>query len=205
MTFTGPSLAVPALVCFAVLSTAFAERTDEPKRKPTPMPEATAKPRPKTDELVEDWNMDQAAAESAARPKFKKRAVKLDLEGEEPTKDDRLAIAIIKKMKWSLDMDPTQAAWEDINEFYRVTDEMKAGRQLDFYVLLTGASTFDKSKEIATQLKAAGMSAEKISELQSENTTTQGKNMDPANPFSKNPMWTYVNVVHEAFDKVKLH
>jgi hypothetical protein len=125
--------------------------------------------------------------------------VKLDLEGEQPTKEDRLAMAIIKKMKWSLDKDPTQAAYEDVSEYYRVTDDMHvkngiSNNGLAFVVLFSGADTFDNSSEVAKQLKAAGMSEEKISEL-----VLNASDGDPSNPFTENPMNAYVKVIRQAF------
>ncbi len=144
------------------------------KTTPTPEPKATATPTP-----------------TPTPTPFKTRVVKLDLEGEEHNPTYQTAMGMLKKMKWSLSGDPTIAAKQDAEQFLSVASGMK--NYPNFYVkgflMLCAADSFDNSVEIAKQLRASGMSEEKISELHASN--------EPNLPFANNPMHTYSNTIDE--------
>ena len=138
----------------------------EPKAMPTPIPTTTPTP-------------------------FKNRVVKLDLEGEKPDKYDQVAMAVIKKMKWSLSGDPITAAKEDAQQFLSVASGMKSYPSLEVknLVMGSGADSFDNSLEIEKQLKASGMAEDKIKEL--------SVSQEPDSPFAKNGFHVYLETVDE--------
>jgi hypothetical protein len=111
----------------AVTAQSLTTATSKPDSTATVTPKATATPTP-----------------------FKNRVVKLDLEGEKPDKTDQIAMAIIKKMKWSLSGDAATAAREDAEQFLSVAAGMKS--YPDFVVknlvMGSGRESFDNSLEI---------------------------------------------------------
>jgi hypothetical protein len=118
-----------------------------PAATPSVMPTPTATPEP-----------------TPSPTPFAKRAVTYDLEGEKPDKDDLVAMAIIKKMKWSRNGDPVLAAKEDCAEFTSVASSMKS--YPNFVVMMsvmsTAANSFDKSVAIEAAMKAKGASKVEI-------------------------------------------
>ncbi|HEY1771466.1 MAG TPA: zinc ribbon domain-containing protein [Chthoniobacterales bacterium] len=123
---------------------------------------------------------------------FKKRIVRLDLEGEKPDKTEQIALAVIRKIKWSLSGDAATAAREDAAQFLTVAAGMKtypdvAAKNI---VVVTASDSFDESPEIEKRLKASGMSEDKIEELISSEESDS--------PFANNPSNTY----RDTFDSV---
>lgn len=115
----------------------------------------------------------------------------MDLEGEKPTKDDKIAMDIIKKMKWSLNGDPAIAAKEDAAEFLRVAAKEKTHPDFEIknLVMASGSDSFNNFDGIEKELKAKGMTDDQISDLILK---------EPADsPFKKNPSLVYSKTAHE--------
>jgi hypothetical protein len=119
---------------------------------PTPTPKPTATPKSPTPTPTPE----STATPAPTPTPFAKRPVKVDLMGQKPDKDDRIAIALVKKMKWSLSGDPVIAATEDGQEFLRVAGQSKNYPSLGVSgtVAHAGADSFGAIAEADIYLKA---------------------------------------------------
>jgi len=175
------ALGIVATVCIPVLvgshrpSTDLAKNTqtgtekattgETPGTAPTPKPTATPRPTPTPKPTPTPTPTPPPTPEPTPTPTpFAKRVVKYDLEGQKPDKDDRAAMEIIKKMKWTLNGDPVIAAAEDSEQFLKVAAQMKDYPTfiVKMSVMGTGARSFDQSVEIADKMRAEGATEEEI-------------------------------------------